>query len=178
MIKGISIVILLFGTIFLYVKEVPYFTNTFEINYLLFRALGIGAALGAIVGWMQAKKASDSLEKMQWFLICIIGLALAMPPVASFTNHLFASGEKSKLSVQFLNQKALKTNRFGVGRHERAATTPDGGADFFYTTFLLKNESQRVRSKGRLFPPEMASGTTVELPVQKGFWGFSFVTLK
>ncbi|MEY4936809.1 MAG: hypothetical protein RIS64_3168 [Bacteroidota bacterium] len=177
MIKGISIVILIFGTIFLYVKEVPYFTNTFEINYLLFRALGIGAALGAILGWRQAKNATDSLEKTQWFLICIVGLALAMPPIASFSNHAFASGEKNKLSVQFLNQKALKTNRFGVGRHERAASTPDGGADFVYTTFLLNNESQRVRSNGRLFPQEMAAGTHVELPVQKGFWGFSFVTL-
>ena len=177
MIKGISIVILIFGTIFLYMKEVPYFTNTFEINYLFFRALGIGAILGAITGWSQAKKATDSLEKTQWFLICIIGLALVMPPIASFSNHAFASGEKNKLSVQFLNQKALKTNRFGVGRHERAASSPDGGADFFYTTFLLNNESQRVRSKGRLFPQEMASGTTVELPVQKGFWGFSFVSL-
>jgi hypothetical protein len=177
MIKGIGIAALIFGTLFLYVKEVPYFTNTFEINHLFFRALGFGAVIGAILGWLQARQSTDSLEKTQWFLICIVGLALAMPPLASFINHNFASSEKSKLSVQFLNQKALRTNRFGVGRHERAAAvaTADAGVDFFYTTFLWKNESQRVRSPKRLFPIEMTSGTAVELPVQKGFFGFSFV---
>jgi hypothetical protein len=173
MIKIISTLVLIFGTIVLYVQETHFFSNTFEINHLFFRALALGAILGGIVGWTQTRKVTDSLEKIQLFLISMIGLALMLPAFASYTNHAFA-GERSNVTVQFLNHKALKTNRFGVGRHERKANQESIMADFYYTTFLKDNVSQRIRSHKMMFPPETASGTKVELPIRKGFWGYTF----
>ena len=176
--KSIVAVALLFATLYGYTREVPYFSNTFDIRFLFFRGIAVGIITGLAAFFYYKKTIMDSLERFQIgaFLV-LIGMFI-FPYVFIWSNHFFAakdppaaSGQALSIKVIFQRQEPIRTGRFGISKDK----LPE--IDGFYTYFLRNSEIDRVRSKQQLFRG-VESGGEVELPILKGFWGFEFVELQ
>jgi hypothetical protein len=168
--KSIIGVALFFGVIYGYAHESAYFSNTFDSTYLFFRALGLGAALGLVGYFFYKNAATDALERFQIGAILVVLGMFVLPFFAIWTNHFFAPKYPLSMPVVFQRDEAIRTGRFGISKGK----LPE--IDAFYTYFLRNSDIDRVRSKQQLFRG-VASGTAVELPIKKGFWGFDFVDI-
>ncbi len=171
--KLISIIAvgLFFGVIYGYACETVYFTNTLNVFYLLSRAAVGGVLLGLIVFSFYKKNVDEGIERFQLgAFFALIGIVV-LPYVAIFTNHFFAKSDPLSIKVIFQRDEAIRTGRFGISKGK----LPE--VDGVYTYFLKNLDLDRVRSKQPLFRG-IESGTEVELPIKKGFWGYQFVDIK
>ncbi len=169
--KSIGAVALLFATLYGYTREVPYFSNTFDIRFLFFRGVVVGIVVGLAAFFYYKKTITDGLERFQIgaFLV-LIGMFI-FPYLFICSNRFFAEKDPLSVKVIFQRQEPIRTGRFGISKDK----LPE--IDGFYTYFLRNSEPDRVRSKQQLFRG-IESGGEVELPIQKGFWGFEFVPLE
>jgi uncharacterized membrane-anchored protein len=171
--KGIILLAVIAAIIYGYAVEVPYFTNTFGIRFLIFRAV----LLGVFIGWfgnrfVYRQKGDDMTDRIQIALIFIIPSMIIVPLVALFTNHFLSKKTEIQLEkVVFLKEIPLKMARFGVNKDALK------NVDAVYTYFIRNEKQERIRSKHLLFK-DIQEGSEVELPIKKGFWGFEFVELK
>jgi hypothetical protein len=168
--KGIGAVALLFGVIYGYAHESTYFSNTFDIKHLFFRGTAIGVLVGLACFFYYKKTATDGLERFQLGAFFIVLGMFVFPYLMISTNHVFVKNDPLSIKVLFQRTEPIRTNRFGISKGK--LPEPDG----FYTYFLKNSESDRIRSKQELFRG-IESGSEVELPIVKGFWGFQFVVL-
>lgn len=169
-IKSFIALFVIAAVIYGYVTQVPYFSNTFNVQYLFFRFLFFGALIGGIIGWFLSKKAASGIERVQLILATVLLSAVMAPLVGIYINHAFA--EKPPLSKKAIFQKeeALRTSRFGV----RKNIIPE--PDAYYVHFLMDGEPHRIRTKNASFK-NIEKGSEIELPVRKGVLGFDFVKL-
>lgn len=171
-IKGFVLIFILGAIIVGYTFQLTHFANTFEVRYLVFRA----AFMGIFIGWLAhrfSKKEADvdMVDRVRNLLIYSFLGGVALPVLALYTNRAWASNAHlNNEKVIFLKETPLKTNRFGISK--------DGAmkADAYYTYFIRKDKEERIRSRYPLFK-NVESGTEIEIPIQKGFWGFEFVKL-
>jgi hypothetical protein len=168
--KSIVAVALLFGTLYGYTREVPYFSNTFDSRFLFFRGVAVGIIVGLAVFFYYKKKIADGLERFQIGAFFVLLGMFIFPYFFMSTNHFFADKDPLSIKVIFQRQEPIRTGRFGISKDK----LPE--IDGFYTYFLRNSEPDRVRSKQQLFRG-IESGGEVELAIQKGFWGFDFVPL-
>ena len=126
-VKGIVGTLLLLGLVVGYTFEFKHFSNTFGIESLVVRALGVGFVLGLLGGFNFSKKETDPVEKMKIFFIFIFLGLLIFPLLASWTNRALASNVRME-SVQLEEQQVFSQSRFGQleGKME-----PDGCYIFF-----------------------------------------------
>lgn len=170
--KGVLTVIGLGCIIYGYTVEIPYFTNTFDVRYLFFRA----AFVGGLVGWILNKVfnkniENDAIDTFRDALTYTVLMVILMPLLAIFTNHaLSKKADDTTEKVIFLKELPLKTSRFGMNKASVMSI------DAYYTYFIKNDKEQRIRSKHQLFKG-IESETEVKLPIKKGFWGFDFVTV-
>ncbi len=160
---------LFIGVILGYTLEIDYFSNTFDVRYLFFRAMGFGLVVAILAARHFVKTKTDELERMRFWASCILaGLAIT-PLLAVAINHRLASSKKKEtITVQYQGEKTIRLNRFGISKGSKLS------ADGFYTYFMKNGEQERVRSSEPLFR-NIEEGTSVELTLQKGFLGFDFV---
>ena len=175
--KSIVAVALLFGTLYGYTREVPYFSNTFDIRFLFFRGVAVGIVAGLAAFLYYKKTINDALERFQIGAFLVLIGMFVFPYFFIWSNHFFAekdppdtSGQTLSMKVIFQRQEPIRTGRFGISKDK----LPE--IDGFYTYFLKNSEPDRVRSKQQLFRG-VESGGEVELPILTGFWGFEFVPL-
>ncbi len=166
--KSILVVAVLLGIILGYVREVPYFSNTFEIRYLFFRFALLGILIGILIGWLLTKNATDKSDRLPIMLFSIIGALAVFPLLGVNTNHSFAKNDPLSIQVIFQKEEPLRTSRFGV------AKTTTLTVDAFYLYFVKAGEVDRIRTKTQSFR-HVAPGQEIELPIKHGFWGFNFV---
>jgi hypothetical protein len=168
--KSIVGVALFFGILYGYAQETTYFSNTFGINYLFFRGMALGAIVGLACFFYYKKYATDALERFQiGALLMVLGM-FVFPYLAIWSNHFFASKGPLSIKAIFQREEAIRTGRFGISKGK----LPE--IDGVYTYFLKDSEIDRVRSRQQLFRG-IELGTEVELPIQKGFWGYDFVEI-
>jgi hypothetical protein len=170
-IKSFIALFVLAGIIYGYVTQVPYFSNTFGIQYLFFRFLFLGVLIGGIVGWFLSKKGETGIERAQIIIASILLCAAIAPLKGIYINHAFADDTPLSKKVIFEKEEALRTSRFGVRKN--AIPEPDA----YYVHFNMDNTMQRIRSKNPSFK-NIEKGTEIELPVKKGILGFDFVEIK
>lgn len=170
-VKSILAVVLLFGVIYGYTREILYFSNTFDSRYLFFRGAAIGAILGLACFFYYKKMATDGLERFQIGAFFILLGMFIGPYVAMWSNHFFAKKDPLSINVVFQRDEAIRTSRTGISKGK----LPE--IEGFYTYFLKNNELDRVRSKQQLFKG-IEVGGEVSLPIQKGFWGFDVVIVR
>jgi ABC-type xylose transport system permease subunit len=168
--KSLLILLLIGGIIYGYASEVLYFSNTFGIQYLFFRALFLGAILGGINGWIFSKKMLDKEDKIPVFMLCLVACLAVFPLLAIKTNHGFAKNTPLSIKAQFIKEEPLITNRFGISKNSKVAV------DAFYLYFTKDAKTERIRSKTQSFRT-VEVGQDIELPIKQGFWGFDFVDL-
>lgn len=168
--KSIVAVALLFGVIYGYARESAYFSNTFDSRFLFFRGIAVGIIVGLAAFFYYRKTATDGLERFQLGAFFILIGMFIFPYILISSNHFFAKKDPLSIKVIFQRNEPIRTGRFGISKDK----LPE--IDGFYTYFLRNSELDRVRSKQQLFRG-VESGGEVELPIQKGFWGFEFVSL-
>jgi hypothetical protein len=168
--KSIIGVALFFGVIYGYTHEAPYFSNTFDSNYLLFRGAALGALVGLLGFFYLKSNATDALERFQIGAFSLLLGMFIFPYLAIWSNHFFADKGPLSIKVIFQRDEPIRTGRFGISKGK----LPE--IDGFYTYFLKNSDFDRVRSKQQLFRG-VEQGSEVELPIKKGFWGFEFVEI-
>ncbi len=169
-INSALVLLCLGGIIGGYLHEVPYFSNTFDMSYLFFRALILGALAGAALGWFVIKKVTDTSDRVPIFILCVVGCMVIFPLKASFINHFFAKNAPFTIKVSFQKEEPLRTSRFGIARNGVIT------ADAFYVHFIKDGKMERIRSKNQSFQT-VEKGQEIELPIKKGFFGFEFVDI-
>ncbi len=171
--KGIILLAVVAAIIYGYSVEVPYFTNTFGIRFLIFRAVLLGGFLGWFANrFVYRQKGDDMTDRIQIALFFIVPSMIIAPLLALFTNHILSKKTEVHFEkVVFLKEIPLKMARFGVNKDALK------NVDAVYTYFIRSEKQERIRSKHLLFK-DIQEGSEVELPIKKGFWGFEFVELK
>jgi hypothetical protein len=177
-ISSVLVLLCLGGIIGGYSYEIPYFSNTFDMKYLFFRALILGAIVGIGLGWFFSKKMTDASDRVPIFMLCLVGCLVVFPLKASFINHFFAkndplptsSGSAISTKVVFEKEEPLRTSRFGIAKNSVLT------ADAFYVHFIKDRKMDRIRSKTQNFRT-VEKGQEIELPIKKGFFGFEFVDI-
>ncbi|MEM1321503.1 MAG: hypothetical protein AAGG75_14700 [Bacteroidota bacterium] len=163
--------ILVFSVITLYAFEVPRFSNTFNIQWLIGIALLLGALLGVYVGWKMSRYGEEEMEKVAYvglsFFICIA----IMPLLLSLTNRILSPFPVVEEKVEFVKASAYIGSRFGV--HKGQSTKADG----YHIFFIRNNRVERIKSKENIYPG-VRKGTEVRLSVRRGLLGFDFATIK
>lgn len=170
-IKSAIVVLILLGTILGYVREVPYFSNTFDIRYLFFRFLLFGGIIGAIAGWFLMQKLIDRSDRVPLILVCFVAGLAIFPLVGISSNHFFAKKKPLSMKVIFQKEEALRTSRMGVVKNSVVTV------DAFYVYFTKDYQVDRIRTKNQSFR-NIEAGQEIELPVKHGFWGFDFVEVQ
>ncbi|MBK6901903.1 MAG: hypothetical protein IPH04_03580 [Saprospirales bacterium] len=156
------------GLIALYALEFYYFKRTFGIRTMSLVAAGIGAVVGVILGAALSRKAEDAVDRIQVFLFCIVLCAGFSPLLASLSNRLLSPHPVKWEGVQFFEEKAYISERFGVMKGEKVK--PRG-----YNLFFMR-EGKLVRIDNRLpLPGKPQRGDTLQIPVRKGLWGVEWV---
>ena len=168
--KSILVLAVLGGIVFGYVHEVPYFSNTFDMQFLFFRALGVGALIGALLGWYFSKNVADKSDRVPVFMLCLVTCMAILPLKASFINHFMAKNDPLSTKVVFQEEKALRTTRIGVVKGAKVTV------DAFYVSFIRNGKLDRIRTQNASFKG-IEKGQEIELSIKKGFLGFDFVEI-
>ena len=164
--KGILGTVLLLGLVVGYTFEFKHFSNTFGIESLVARALGVGFVIGLLGGFNFSKKENDPVEKMKMFFIFIFLGLLIFPLLASWVNRVLASNVRME-SVELQEQQVFSQSRFG---QLESKEEPDG----CYLFFIKNKKLERIKTKHLLFPKETPKGTIVEIPIRKGGLGYEY----
>ncbi len=165
--KSVFALLIIASIVYGYTLEVPYFSNTFKIQYLFFRALFLGALVGGLSGWFFSKKATDKEDRVPIFLLCLFAGLAIFPLLAIRLNHVLAKHPLLSIKAIFLKEEALRTSRVGIVRN---SVVP---VDAYYVYFKKDGETERIRCKTQSFRA-VEAGQEIELPVKHGFFGFDF----
>jgi len=160
--------LVLIGLVVAYVPEFYYFKRTFEIKTMALVAAGVGVVAGGILGVSLGRKAADTVERIQIFLLCVVLVALFSPLLASLSNRLISPQPVKMESVAFFEQKAYVSERFGFLLGEKVRTSG-------YYLFFIRNGKMYRMDNRRPVPGAPQRGDTMEIPVRKGLWGVEWV---
>lgn len=151
-----------------YTFEIDDFNRTLHGGRLAQIAFFIGLIGGAGLGFWLQKKVTDTVGRMRILATCIILSVLFMPLLASLSNRLLRFQKPQPASVEFVEESPRFANRFGLSENMVEPSS--------YLTFFYKDtELYKIQTPNALFP-NAKRGDIVILPIQKGFWGFEFVT--
>lgn len=158
----------LIGLITAYVFEFRWMENTFEVRKLVWGSVVTGIFLGTLVTWRWQKNVDDSVAKMQLWAACLLLPAMFAPLFGSLANRLLSTRPAQIEEFIFHEEKAFAASPFGFFKGEKIA--PDG----YYIFFNRNGKLERIESDRPRFE-DIERGTTIELPVKKGLFGFEFV---
>jgi hypothetical protein len=170
-VMAIGVVIFLAVLIGGYIEELHYFYVTFDIHLLFNRAFFAGLLLGGASGWWVAKrKVNDPIERFQWFSIFVLLGSSLLPLLAIFANHALAAEKVENLPIVFLKEEGRLVSQIGITQGQSMKM------DYYITYFLKDQAVEQIRSKIPLFP-QIEENTPVDLPIKKGFLGFTFADI-
>jgi hypothetical protein len=168
-------------------KNMLFFTNTFDVKYLMMRGATIGGVLGLLIGWALFKSKADTLDSVERFQIVALPavlLAMSFPVFAVWSNQALADTKSINKKVLFVKQEQKATSRSGVSVNggkllpANDALVTKVAPDLFYTYFTDTTNNntrvERIRSEAAMYP-NTAPATVIDLPIHKGFWGFDVV---
>ncbi|MFK8005054.1 MAG: ABC-2 transporter permease [Saprospiraceae bacterium] len=151
---------------FLYAFEVKYFSNTFEVEGLVWRSLFVGVLVGITAGYFFSKQFNDGLEKLKLYVFFIVISLLLFPLLGSLSNRVLSFSPKQKIEVELQSQEAYLQSRFGRVKTKKKK-------DGIFLFFVKDQKIQRVKTKETLFP-NSKKGDRVYIVTKKGFWGYEY----
>ncbi len=170
-IKSIAIIIGILLVIILFVFEIKYFHNTFNIGSLVIRAILLGGLFGGGIGYylMKDKPNMELLDKFQIWVGCFLLSMVFFPLIASVMNHTLSFSSLREEPVEMVSVRAFYSSKYGQLQGEQMDVTG-------YYIFVIKDdEVKRLKTKTNPFEG-VDPKTQVLLRVKKGFWGYDFVT--
>jgi len=163
--------LLVFGLIYLYVLEFPFFQNTLNIGRLVLFSLLTGGILGGFLGFQFGKKSKELLERTQIFVASLILTTLIMPLLLSICNRKLNTKPPRVEKLEFLRQETFAGSRFG--NLAELKEKPDG-----FRIYLLRNgEVLRLQKKEAPFTGKN-KGEKINLPISRGTLGIEYVVWK
>lgn len=163
---GILGALSIFLVAFLYAFEVKYFSNTFEVESLVWRSLLVGVLVGIAAGYFFSKRFNDGLEKLKLYIFFVVISLLLFPLLGSLSNRLLSFSPKQKIEVELQSQEAYLQSRFG---RVKMKNKKDG----IFLFFVKDQNIKRVKTKEILFP-DSQKGDRVYIVTKKGFWGYEY----
>ncbi|MCI5081025.1 MAG: hypothetical protein MRY78_05005 [Saprospiraceae bacterium] len=163
---GLSLFLLL-STV-LYVFEFRQFEQLLHTRLFLIISTAAGALIGLLLAWYFRKNATDLTEKIQIFVFFIAISTVFTPLWASISNRLLSFYPVKEVDVEFWEANAFYASIGGpiVGEEVK----PSG----VYTFIFVDGQLMRLKSKDYLYPGK-ERGDTVQLQMQKGFWGMTYL---
>ncbi len=156
------------GLITIYVLEFQWIHNTFEVDRLVWASISAGLLAGGLSAWKLHKKVKDEIAKIQLWVVCLLLPGLFGPLAGSLVNRLLSPHPVQMETFTFFEEKPFAMNRFGLFQGENLQ------ADGYYIFFSDGGKLERIRSDRPRFKG-VERGSRIELPVQKGLFGFRFV---
>lgn len=169
-IKSIAIIIGILILILLFVFEIKYFHNTFNVGSLVIRAILLGGLFGGGMGYyfMKDKPNMELLDKFKIWVGSFLLSMLFFPLFASVTNHAFSFNSIREEPVELVSVRAFYSSRYGQLQGEQMDVSG-------YYIFVIKDEEvKRLKTKTNPFE-NVDEKVQVLLRLKKGFWGYDFV---
>jgi hypothetical protein len=160
--------LLFFLFIWTYVKEFDHFNLMFRSKRLVIPALLIGGSSGLILGLYLQRAYRDTVVRLQIVMACLFALLIVAPLLASVSNRLLSRQPLRYEEVEFVQERAFFSSRFGAIKGE--SQMPTG----FYLFFYYEGRLMRISLEKSYFETA-EDGDLISIPVKKGFWGIDFM---
>jgi hypothetical protein len=160
--------LLFFLFIWTYVKEFDHFNLMFRSKRLVIPALLIGGSSGLILGLYLQRAYRDTVVRLQIVMACLFALLVVAPLLASVSNRLLSRQPLRYEEVEFVQERAFFSSRFGAIKGE--SQMPTG----FYLFFYYEGRLMRISLEKSYFETA-EDGDLISIPVKKGFWGIDFM---
>ncbi len=157
-----------FGFITLYAFEIQYWNRYLDRSSLLLTGLltGVGLAIFALL--LLRKRLPDNWEGRVRIVLGVSLLSLALGPLLLSLSNRWLSFTTERVPVEFLREDPRYTSRTGVVSGKRVQPSS------YFSYFYLDNRLYRVSVEQPLFAGA-EEGSTAELRLERGFWGFDLV---
>ncbi len=153
---------------FLYALEMQHWNRVLHAGRLLSIAAVIGLMVGILIGFQFQKKETEAVGRIRAYAVSIVLAVIVCPLLASWSNRLLSFHAVQEVPVEFVEESARYSSRFGASSGESAQT------NFYITFFYKEQELLNIHTQESLFP-NAERGDTVVLPIKKGLWGIEMV---
>ncbi len=164
----LGLFLLLIGLIVIYVLEFPYFSNTFEVEKLVYASLAVGLIIGLALAMLLGRHIQNDIDRYRVWALFIVFCTGFAPLFGSLTNRLLSPYDVQNQQFQFIAEESYAASRYGfiVGEKVKA----EG-----YFIYVIKDDKvERLKSKQERFR-DIPENTQIDLPVRKGLFGFEFI---
>jgi hypothetical protein len=110
----------------------------------------------------------DTVVRLQIVMACLFALLIVAPLLASVSNRLLSRQPLRYEEVEFVQERAFFSSRFGAIKGE--SQMPTG----FYLFFYYEGRLMRISLEKSYFETA-EDGDLISIPVKKGFWGIDFM---
>jgi hypothetical protein len=165
---AILIAFTLIGLMIFYVLEFHWIGNTFNAKKLVFWSFGLGLVAGIFISRYYTKSIEDSYDRMRISILIIFLFTLFGPFLGSLTNRLLSFQEIENQQFKFFDEKPIADLQI--------VSTEKTKPEAYFVFFMRNGKVERVKTSQRLFEG-VEKGTTIQLPVKKGLFGFEIVCL-
>lgn len=169
-IKMISLTILVFIMIIVYVFQFDHFDKILDIRKWLILSGLTGIGVGYLIGKKNADKEGEAYEQMRIYMICIVLSVVFMPLVMSLINRYGDFKAPQFEQVELLGLKPQVDQPFGHLKGEQPKIT------HYESAVLLGNKIYNFSTKVNPFS-QNAPGDVIQLPVQSGLLGIRYIDL-
>ena len=149
-----------------YTLEVNPLNRTLHAGRMMAISLIIGLAIGILLGYYFQKTATEIVERIRTYAVCIMLSALVLPLLVSLSNRLLSFQAVENIPIEFVEESPRYSSRFGA--YEAAQ------ADSYVTFFYKAEQLHRIQTPQSIFP-NAQRGDQGKLPIKKGLWGFEIV---
>lgn len=166
--KALAGTFLFFLFIWLYVKEFDHFNQTIQAKRLVVPALLIGGGSGLLLGLYLQRSYQDEIVRLRIVMACLFALLILFPLLTSLSNRLLSWHEVRYQEVEFVQERAYFSSRFGAIKGD--SQMPTG----FYLFFYYEGKLRRVSMEQSHFET-VEDGDRILIPIKKGLWGVEFI---
>lgn len=162
-------VLVFVASIWLYVREFPYFSNTIGVGKLVGVSLMAALLLGGGILWFWKAHFKPWERHLPQVLFILLFCPLFAPLLASLLNR--SAGETTYMKFEFIAETPYFSSNYGLLKGEKIRPTG------YFLAVRDGDLGYRFRYKQQAYYPLTKPGETILLPVKKGLLGFQVVLL-
>jgi hypothetical protein len=167
---ALGFTLLFLGLIWLYVREFPLLSNTFQVKRLVVSAMFFGAVGAAGLLYVGRERFTPLRRHLPELASVLTAAVLFSPLLFSLLNR--GLGKTEYQSFEFVSETPYLASAYGIIKGDKIK--PSG-----YYLFVRENgRTHRLQYKKQAYYPITRPGEQVLLPVRKGLLGFRVAMLR